>query len=57
MGAWDASVALDLGRLHAKAGDETRARELWDQVTRLGESEQKEEAKRLIEALAPNDNS
>jgi FimV-like protein len=50
-GAWDADVALDLGRLYRRAGDADRARELWMQVARLGDEDQVEEAERLLEAL------
>jgi FimV-like protein len=51
-GAWDAGVSLDLGRLYRKAGDERRARELWMQVARLGDEDQVEEARRLLEDVA-----
>lgn len=51
LGAWDADVTLDLGRLHLGAGDAPRARELWMEVARLGDEERAEEARRLLEDL------
>jgi Flp pilus assembly protein TadD len=51
IGAWDSNVALDLGRMYHGAGDESRARELWLQVSRLGDEDEADEADRLLEAL------
>jgi FimV-like protein len=48
-GAWDADVCLDLGRLYDRAGDTPRARELWQQVARLGDERHAEEARQLLE--------
>ena len=57
LGAWDADVNLDLGRLYLRAGNLVRARERWEEVARVGDESNAEVAQRLLQAKAVSDES
>jgi Flp pilus assembly protein TadD len=55
LGAWDADVNLDLGRLYRRTGNLVRARERWEEVARVGDESNAEVAQRLLQAKGVSD--
>jgi len=53
LGAWDADVNLDLGRLLLRAGRRDAARERFAEVARIADGDPAREAERLLAELAP----